>query len=267
MQCAPSQFLPCDNSFNPSYDEFSNLFNQDKSFLVNGFVSSLNCDNTLKFFVTPIDHSNNIIGRIAKQIYLFARRAFEGFIGHMPNAAPAYVLHWGKDREICPLKVNQSNPNKHEGSCFFCSERSNKQLIGSTAAYRLFYPNNPLVQKHFLVVPKNHIEKISYLSTKNLENLTHIIQLLMSLYPNQRIDFFCKQGQSAGQSVPHIHFHFILTASVYEKIMARLKLLAGIFGYDNRLNGAVLEQKIEQIKSDFRYYFRDKKNQTTAKLI
>jgi histidine triad (HIT) family protein len=98
--------------------------------------------------------------------------------------------------------------------CLFC-----KIVKGDTPSKKVyedndilaFYDTHPLAPIHVLVIPKKHIVKLSE-AGKEDENLLGKLQLMVAKIAKElKIDdafrlFLCN-GEKAGQSVLHIHYH------------------------------------------------------------
>lgn len=101
-----------------------------------------------------------------------------------------------------------------ETPCAFC----NKEIINRQKFYEddlvvALCTHKPIVPSHFLVIPKRHIERLEMLSSEEIARIHQIIGKVNEA--SQRIFYTSpyfihqKNGQEVGQSVPHVHFHFI----------------------------------------------------------
>lgn len=98
--------------------------------------------------------------------------------------------------------------------CVFC-----KILKGDLPAYKIyeddftlaFLDNSKDVDGHTLVIPKKHYVSILDIENYMLERLIFTIQKISKHYVNNcgfsGINLLNSNQESAGQSVPHIHFH------------------------------------------------------------
>ena len=98
--------------------------------------------------------------------------------------------------------------------CLFC-EIANKN-IPSSCVYEdeLVYVFNDIAPKaeiHMLVIPKEHIPSAAAVTPENSEYVSHIFEVIAKLAAEKgmtdgfRIVSNC--GESAGQTVFHLHFH------------------------------------------------------------
>ncbi len=101
-------------------------------------------------------------------------------------------------------------------SCLFCKiaagEIPSQKLYEdeSVLAFRDIDPQAPV---HFLVIPKQHIESCAAVTPGNSAIVAHCFEVIASLAAEQglkdgfRVVSNC--GESAGQTVPHLHFHLL----------------------------------------------------------
>ena len=102
-------------------------------------------------------------------------------------------------------------------NCLFC-----KIIAGEIAAKKLyeddemlaFYDINPVAPVHFLVIPKKHIENLLELEVSDVSligRLFHKIQELAKLEGCEEKGgrFVINAKKDGGQTVDHLHIHFI----------------------------------------------------------
>ncbi len=98
--------------------------------------------------------------------------------------------------------------------CIFCKIVSGE--IPSKKVYEdesvlAFYDLEPQAPVHFLVIPKEHIESAAAVTPENSTVIAHIFEVIAKLSKDMgmkdgfRVVSNC--GESAGQSVKHLHFH------------------------------------------------------------
>ncbi len=100
--------------------------------------------------------------------------------------------------------------------CLFC--KIIKGEIPSDKVYEdelvyVFKDINPTAPVHLLVIPKQHISKLDEVTAENSGVIAHIYEVIarlakeLDLKDGFRVVTNC--GESAGQSVFHIHFHLL----------------------------------------------------------
>ena len=99
--------------------------------------------------------------------------------------------------------------------CIFCKiiagEIPSKKLYEDEQCLA-FYDIEPLVPKHFLVIPKVHFASAAEVTPENSAVIAHIFEVIARLAAQEGLDGFrvvTNCGPIAGQTVPHIHFHVL----------------------------------------------------------
>lgn len=100
--------------------------------------------------------------------------------------------------------------------CIFC-----KIIRGEIPSYKVyedektfaFLDINPMNVGHTLVVPKNHIPKITLTEEEDLLALTKTLKKVINGVEESlgvdNLNVFVNQGRDAGQLVPHLHCHVV----------------------------------------------------------
>lgn len=100
--------------------------------------------------------------------------------------------------------------------CLFCKiikgEIPSKKIYEDELVY-VFEDIEPTAPIHYLVIPKEHISKLDEINESNSGVIAHIYEVIaklakeLDLKEGFRVVTNC--GESAGQSVFHIHFHLL----------------------------------------------------------
>jgi len=99
--------------------------------------------------------------------------------------------------------------------CVFCSVIAGE--LPSTKVYEddtvlAFKDIHPQAPVHFLVLPKAHIPNAAAIDAGNSAVVAHIFEVIAQLTGEMGIKEFrvvTNTGESAGQSVFHLHFHVL----------------------------------------------------------
>ncbi|NCC87552.1 MAG: histidine triad nucleotide-binding protein [Clostridia bacterium] len=100
--------------------------------------------------------------------------------------------------------------------CIFCKIISGE--IPSKKVYEdeqvlAFYDLDPKAPVHILVIPKQHIQSVAQLDNSNSQVLSHIFEVIAKIAKDFNLDdgfrVVTNTGESAGQTVPHLHFHLL----------------------------------------------------------
>ena len=100
--------------------------------------------------------------------------------------------------------------------CIFCKIANGE--IPTTKVYEddtviAFNDLEPQAPVHILVIPKNHITSAADITTENSDVIAHIFEVIskiakdMNMENGFRVVNNC--GESAGQTVKHLHFHLL----------------------------------------------------------
>lgn len=100
--------------------------------------------------------------------------------------------------------------------CLFCKiaagEIPSKKIYEDEQVY-VFEDIAPTAPIHYLVIPKEHISKLDEVTAENSGVIAHIYEVIAKLAKDLELkDGFrvvSNCGESAGQSVFHIHFHLL----------------------------------------------------------
>ncbi len=99
--------------------------------------------------------------------------------------------------------------------CLFCKIASGQikaDIVFQNEDVVAFKDLNPVAPTHVLVIPKKHIESAQEINSTNSEIIAKIFETISMLAKKLNLDGFrvvnnC--GESAGQTVKHLHFHLI----------------------------------------------------------
>ena len=100
--------------------------------------------------------------------------------------------------------------------CIFCKIAAGE--IPSNKAYEddkvlAFYDLDPQAPTHILVIPKEHIKSAAEIDERNSALIAHVFEVAAKLAKQLGLDngfrIVTNCGESAGQSVHHIHFHLL----------------------------------------------------------
>jgi len=76
---------------------------------------------------------------------------------------------------------------------------------------RILYPRRPVIPASVLLAPVRCIEGVHELSEKEMLDVFSAVKKLNSifkkLYTTTGYNLFVNTGESAGQHIPHVHFH------------------------------------------------------------
>jgi histidine triad (HIT) family protein len=99
--------------------------------------------------------------------------------------------------------------------CLFCKIAAGE--IPSECLYQdeqvfVFKDINPQAPVHFLVIPREHIDSAACIDETNSAVVAHAFEVISRLTREQGLESFrlvSNVGESAGQSVKHLHIHVL----------------------------------------------------------
>ena len=99
--------------------------------------------------------------------------------------------------------------------CIFCKiikgEIPSQKVYEDELVYA-FRDINPAAPTHILIIPKEHISSAAEINENNSGLIAHVFEVAAKIAKEKNLDGFrivnnC--GDSAGQTVKHIHFHLM----------------------------------------------------------
>lgn len=99
-------------------------------------------------------------------------------------------------------------------ACPFC----NKEILERQTFYEekgvlALYTHKPVFPNHCLIIPARHVERFEDLTPLEMEQIYSVIQKVHSaaskVFGTSSYLLLQKNGREVGQTVPHIHFHYI----------------------------------------------------------
>ncbi len=99
-------------------------------------------------------------------------------------------------------------------NCSFCqSNVIENQKIYEDDDVVILYDYKPVIEGHCLVLPKRHVQHLQDLTDQEMlavkKGLGKLFEAAQKTYEATSYLIFEKNGADAGQSVPHVHFHFL----------------------------------------------------------
>ncbi len=98
--------------------------------------------------------------------------------------------------------------------CIFCKIVAGEipaSILFETDAGLAFLDVNPLSDGHLLFVPRDHYERLSEipppLAVKMAEAIPRLSRALLAATKAEGYNLLLNEGASAGQVVPHVHYH------------------------------------------------------------
>lgn len=99
---------------------------------------------------------------------------------------------------------------KGNGGCPFCpGVILERQLFLREGTALGILTHKPAVPGHVLIIPERHVERFEDLTAGEMADIQRAIQKIHRFLGTGDYLLLQKSGRSVGQSVPHLHFHYI----------------------------------------------------------
>lgn len=97
-------------------------------------------------------------------------------------------------------------------ACVFCEIIKENYVLENDFFYAIF-DKYPVTEGHLLVIPKRHVETLFELNESERAELLDFVEQgkkkLDQQFSPVGFNFGVNQGESAGQTIPHLHLHII----------------------------------------------------------
>ena len=120
------------------------------------------------------------------------------------------------------------NNSMNSKDCIFCkiiNKEIPAKIIAESDDIFVIQDLHPKAPIHYLILPKKHIVNINYLDDKDLQYMTEIAKMTRDLAKEIQqekgltdplaFNLLSNNEAAAGQSVFHMHFHFISGKNLY----------------------------------------------------
>lgn len=102
---------------------------------------------------------------------------------------------------------------KPGGYCIFCSQRVTGSAFYKNSDFAAIYNIAPILPGHSLIIPNKHYKSLYELTDAELSEMMvfarKITSVLKTYFNCDGFDWTIQDGESAGQTVPHLHLHII----------------------------------------------------------
>lgn len=109
------------------------------------------------------------------------------------------------------------SPSLHfplNGYCAFCDPSIvNHQNFYEDDLVCALYTHKPILPGHCLIIPKRHVERFELLTSEEIAQIGNVIKkvnlAVMEVFGTSSYLLLQKNGLDVGQTVPHVHFHYV----------------------------------------------------------
>lgn len=116
-----------------------------------------------------------------------------------------------------------------DSNCIFCKiiqKEIPTKIIKETENILVIQDLHPKAPYHYLIIPKKHIDNFNFLEEKDFFYLSEMAKIIKEIARdiqkekkmNEPLSFnlISNNGRGAGQSVLHMHWHFLAGKNLYE---------------------------------------------------
>lgn len=122
-------------------------------------------------------------------------------------------FYWLAAIPVAALFVTLDFGGKSQSSCVFCDPKIlERQVLFEGNGVLAVYPYKPIVSGHVLILPKRHVERFEDLTQEEAGTLVTVIrkvQKVSEVRGEKDYLLLQKNGKISGQSVPHVHIHYM----------------------------------------------------------
>lgn len=97
--------------------------------------------------------------------------------------------------------------------CPFCDEAINEAVFAESTHCRAVYNRSPILSGHSMVIPKAHYSSVLELPEEIYSDMMRFMRRvsngLLKAVEASGINWTLQEGEDAGQTVDHMHFHLI----------------------------------------------------------
>ena len=94
--------------------------------------------------------------------------------------------------------------------CAFCDPKIlDAQTVYHGAHASVLITYQPAVEGHLLIIPNRHVQAFHELNAEEITEIGALVQKVAAVYKGREYLLLQKNGPGAGQTVPHVHVHFV----------------------------------------------------------
>ncbi len=136
--------------------------------------------------------------------------------------------------------------------CAFCDEEVlNRQKFYEDDRVIVLLTHKPAVPGHCLIISKRHVERFEMLTDEEIAQIGRVIkkvdQAAMQVFKTSSYILLQKNGQEVGQTVPHVHFHYIPRGT---EDTSTLKIFVKMYfsSMQQPLSPAEMQNRVEEMR-------------------
>ena len=138
------------------------------------------------------------------------------------------------------------------GYCAFCDPAIlSRQTFYEDDLVLALYTHKPILPGHCLIIPKRHVERFEGLTDAEVVEVGHVIKkvnlAVMEVFKTTSYLLLQKNGREVGQTVPHVHFHYIPRKAGDDSTLTFLARMY-IANIEQPIPAAEMQKIVEELK-------------------
>lgn len=141
----------------------------------------------------------------------------------------------------------------HTCCCPFCDHKVlDNQKFYEDDLVLVLYTHKPILPGHSLIIPKKHVERFEMLSEIEIMQIGQVIKKVNhaaeKVFGTSSYLLLQKNGKEVGQSVPHVHFHYIPRKTGDDSIIKFL-IKMYLVNFGNPIKSTEMQEIVEKMKT------------------
>lgn len=146
-----------------------------------------------------------------------------------------------------------SNFSSLQMPCPFC----NPTIVDSQKFYEddlvlALYSHKPIFPGHCLIIPKRHVERFEELTDSEMVKISQTIKKVheaaMKVFGTFAYILIQKNGHEVGQSVPHVHFHYIPRKKGDDSTLKFISIKIYLTNFQKPINSFEMQEVVQKLK-------------------
>jgi diadenosine tetraphosphate (Ap4A) HIT family hydrolase len=152
------------------------------------------------------------------------------------------------------------NEKKLDDFCAFCDPTIlSKQMFYEDSLVYALYTHKPILPGHCLIIPKRHVERFEELSDDEILAIGRTIKkvniAVMQVFETSSYLLLQKNGVEVGQTVPHVHVHYIPRKKGEDSILSFL-----IKMYTSSIQSPISQEEMDRVVKELKAAISPSKN-------
>lgn len=151
------------------------------------------------------------------------------------------------------FKWDKTSPLPPQSACAFCKQSvlDNQKFYEDDLVIALFN-YKPALKGHSLIIPKRHVQSFNELTNEEALRITQIIKKVHKasekLFHAKSYLLYQKNGSEVGQTVPHVHVHYV-PRKENEKSISSLLFKIATMSFQKQISSLQMRELTKKMES------------------